>query len=135
MKTKYILDSNICIHLLRNRKDIIDAISRVGWDRCCISELTVVELYYGAECSNNPLQNRKEVESFIADIEVLPFNLCIKEFCRQKARLRTKGLLIEDFDLFIGSMSVATGYTLVTENVKHLSRIEGIRIENWVKRS
>ena len=134
MKTKYILDSNICIHLLRNRKEIVDAISRVGWDKCCISELTVVELYYGAECSNYPERNRKEVESFINDIEVLPFHLCIKEFCSQKARLRSIGMLIEDFDLFIGSMAVATGYTLVTETIKHLTRLQGITGENWVQR-
>lgn len=134
MKTKYILDSNICIHLLRNRKEIIDAISSVGWDMCCISELSVVELFYGAECSNNPERNRMKVESFINDIEVLPFSICIKEFCRQKARLRTQGMLIEDFDLFIGCTAIAMGYTLVTENVKHLSRLQGITIENWVQR-
>lgn len=134
MGPKYILDSNICIHLLRNRKEIVDAIIRVGWNNCCISELTVVELYYGAECSSNPEQNRLKIDSFIADIEILPFNFCIKEFCRQKARLRSMGMLIEDFDLFIGSTAIATGYTLVTENVKHLSRLQGIVIENWVER-
>lgn len=134
MKQKYILDSNICIHLLRNRKEIVDAILRVGWDNCCISELTVVELFYGAECSSNPERNRLEIDSFIADIEVLPFSLCIKEFCKQKAHLRSMGMLIEDFDLFIGSMAIATGYTLVTENIKHLSRLQGIMIENWVER-
>ena len=91
-------------------------------------------IFSGAECSNNPEHNRKEVESFINDIEVLPFHLCVKEYCRQKARLRSMGMLIEDFDLFIGSMAVATGYTLVTENVKHLSRLQGITLENWVKR-
>ena len=53
MKTKYILDSNICIHLLRNRQEVVDAIAKVGWDMCCISELTVVELFYGAECSES----------------------------------------------------------------------------------
>lgn len=134
MPTKYILDSNICIHLLRNRKEVVDSIARVGWNMCCISELTVVELYYGAECSSNPEENRKQVESFVADIDVLPFSLCIQEFCRQKARLRSMGMLIEDFDLFIGSMAIATGYTLVTENTKHLSRLQGITLENWVRR-
>lgn len=51
MELKYLLDSNICIHLLRNRAEVVEAISKVGWNNCCISELTVVELYYGAECS------------------------------------------------------------------------------------
>lgn len=134
MELKYLLDSNICIHLLRNRAEVVETISKVGWNNCCISELTVVELYYGAECSNNPIKNRQKIKSFISDIEVLPFSLCIDEFCRQKARMRTLGMLIEDFDLFIGSMAVAMNYILVTENTKHLSRLEGITIENWIKR-
>ena len=131
---KYILDSNICIHLLRNRPEVVETIRRVGWNCCSISELTVVELYYGAECSNNPLKNRAVIDSFLMDIEIIPFSLCINEFCRQKARLRSLGTLIEDFDLFIGSAAVASGRVLVTENLKHLSRLEGIMLENWVKR-
>lgn len=134
MDRKYVLDSNICIHLLRNRAEVIQAIERVGWKSCCISEMTVVELYYGAECSNNPLQNRKIINSFLADIEIIPFCLCINEFCKQKARLRSLGTLIEDFDLFIGSTAVASNCILVTENIKHLSRLEGIILENWVRR-
>lgn len=134
MDRKYVLDSNICIHLLRNRTEVVQAIERVGWKSCCISEMTVVELYYGAECSNNPLQNRKIINSFLADIEIIPFCLCINEFCKQKARLRSLGTLIEDFDLFIGSTAVASNCILVTENIKHLSRLEGIILENWVRR-
>lgn len=131
---KYLLDSNICIHLLRNRKDIIEKITEVGWNNCYISELTVVELFYGAECSSMPKENYEEVEAFVNTITVLPISSCIREFCRQKAILRKQGLLIEDFDMFIGCTAVANNCTIVTENVKHLSRIEGIDIENWVKR-
>lgn len=131
---KYMLDSNICIHLLRNRLEVVDAVSHVGWKSCCISELTVVELYYGAECSSNPQKNRSVVDSFLADIEIIPLSLCINEFCKQKARLRSLGTLIEDFDLFIGSAAITTGCTLITENLKHLSRLEGIVLDNWVKR-
>ena len=134
MATKYILDSNICIHLLRNRKEVVEAIETVGWHNCCITELTVVELHYGAECSSDPIGNHAVVRSFLEDIEIIPFNVCIDEFCRQKARLRSMGMLIEDFDLFIGSSAVAMGYVLVSENVKHLSRLKGLRLKNWVKR-
>ena len=131
---KYLLDSNICIHLLRNRAEGVEAVELVGWKCCCISEMSVVELYYGAECSNNPQKNRVVIDSFLSDIEIVPFSLCIHEFCKQKARLRSLGTLIEDFDLFIGSAAIASGCTLVTENAKHLSRLEGIVLENWVKR-
>ena len=131
---KYLLDSNICIHLLRNRTEVVEAVKRVGWKCCCISEITVVELYYGAECSGNPQKNRAVVDSFLADIEIVPFSLCIHEYCRQKVRLRSFGTLIEDFDLFIGSAAVASDCVLVTENIKHLSRLEGVVLENWVRR-
>lgn len=120
--------------MLRNRKEVVEAVSRVGWKNCCISEMTVVELYYGAECSNNPQKNRIVIDSFLSDIEIIPFSLSIHEFCKQKARLRSLGSLIEDFDLFIGSTAVVSDCVLVTENVKHLSRLEGIILENWVKR-
>ena len=131
---KYLLDSNICIHLLRNRTEVVEAVRQVGRKRCCISEMTVVELYYGAECSNNPEKNRIVIDSFLSDIEIVPFSLCIHEFCKQKARLCSLGTLIEDFDLFIGSAAIAADCILVTENVKYLSRLENIMLENWITR-
>lgn len=134
MAAKYLLDTNICIHLLRNRKEVVRAIENVGWSNCFISEMTVVELFYGAECSNDVEQNRALVQSLLNDIGIVPLFDCIQEYCRQKARLRSLGQLIEDFDLFIGSTAVAMKYILVTENIKHLSRLTNIHLENWVER-
>lgn len=131
---KYLLDSNICIHLLRRRADVMSAIQRVKWSNCCISEMTVVELFYGAESSMHRDQNLIEVEDFVNSIKVLPMSSCIREFCRQKAKLRAEGRLIEDYDLFIGCTAVSNGCIMVSENHKHLSRIEGITLENWVER-
>lgn len=131
---KYLLDSNICIHLLRNNTDVAKAIKDVGWSNCCISEMTVVELFYGAECSQQRAKNLFEVESFVNAITILPLSSCIREFCAQKARLRREGKLIEDYDLFIGCTAVANGCIMVSENIKHLSRITNITVENWIKR-
>lgn len=131
---KYLLDSNICIHLLRRRTEVIEMVQRVKWSNCCISEMTVVELFYGAESSMYKEQNIKEVEDFVSSITVLPLSSCIREFCRQKAKLRKEGNLIEDYDLFIGCTAVSNRCIMVSENHKHLSRIEGITLENWVER-
>lgn len=135
MEKQYVLDSNICIHLLRNRKEVVDAVSKCGWDNCHISELTVVELLYGAECSNRPDENRTLVKSFLSEMDILPFADCIDNFCKQKARLRKLGQMIEDTDLYIGCAALAADYILVTENIKHLSRIEGLETVNWVHRN
>lgn len=109
-----------------------EQLQRVGWDNCCISEMTIAELLYGAECSNEVEETKKEVISFCADIEVIPVGLALSEYAYQKAKLRKKGTLIDDLDLLIGSTAVATDCVLVTENVKHLNRIENIQIENWI---
>ena len=42
--------------------------------------------------------------------------------------------MISDFDILIGSTSIANGLIMVTENLKDLERISKIKIENWVKR-
>jgi len=55
-------------------------------------------------------------------------------FGKNKAILRREGLLIDNFDLLIGSTAVAHNCVLVTDNVKHLSRIPDIEIENWISR-
>lgn len=107
-------------------------LQRVGWDNCCISEMTVAELLYGAECSSEIEENKKEVLSFCADIEIIPVGVALSEYAHQKATLRKKGSLIDDLDLLIGSTAVAIDCIMVTENVKHLNRIENIQIENWI---
>lgn len=131
---KYLLDSNICIHLFRKRPEVIKEIIRVGWSNCCLSEITVIELIYGAECSQQREKNLQEVEEFINSMTILPLSSCIREFCRQKAELRKQGALIEDFDMFIACTAVANNCIMVTENTKHMSRVQGIEIENWINR-
>ncbi|KAA5422438.1 MULTISPECIES: type II toxin-antitoxin system VapC family toxin [Bacteroides] len=128
---KYLLDSNICVYILRGRKGMREQLQKVGWDNCCISEMTVAELLYGAECSSKIEENKKEVLSFCADIEIIPIGLALSEYAHQKAILRKTGSLIDDLDLLIGSTAVAIDCIMVTENVKHLNRIENIQIENW----
>lgn len=131
---KYLLDTNIIVHLLRGRKDVIDKIRLVGWDKCCISEMTIVELFYGAEISQNREANYTKIEQLLSDIEIIPFGVCIREYCRQKALLKKAGNIIEDFDLFIGSTAIASNCIMISENINHLSRLDGIQLENWVKR-
>ena len=131
---KYLLDSNICIHLLRGRKDVYEQLLQVEWKNCCISEITVIELLYGAESSNAPDENREEVLSFCTDLEVIPISGCIMDFVRLKAYLRKRGNMIDDFDLLIGATAIANGLILVSENEKHFARIPEIKLENWVNR-
>ena len=131
---KFLLDSNICIHFLRGKYNIIEKLNEVGIDNCAISEITLAELVFGAEKSDNPKKNHKLIEKFIGQLSILPIFDAIHTYGKEKARLQSEGKIISDFDLLIGCTSIENDLIMVTENIKEFDRIKGIRIENWVKR-
>lgn len=88
---RYLLDTNICIYFLRNRFDIDKRIATVGWNNCCISEITVAELLYGAERSNDVEKNVRLVEEFCNCIDTIPIKEVLTVYARQKVILRKKG--------------------------------------------
>jgi tRNA(fMet)-specific endonuclease VapC len=52
-------------------------------------------------------------------------------YAKEKVKLRKQVLLIADFDILIGSTSVANDLIMVTNNTSHLSRLDNITIEDW----
>lgn len=134
---KYLLDTNICVFLLRGKYDVDKAIDRVGIANCCISEITVAELKYGAELGKQKgLQSRKSsLEEFLSCIEVIPITEVLDMFASEKARLRLEGTPADDnFDLLIGCTAVHYGMVMVTENIKDFKNIKGIELQNWIVR-
>lgn len=75
------------------------------------------------------------LNNLLSRLQVLPFATAIDMYAREKARLRRNGEIIPDFDLLIGATAVASGMKMVTNNAKHLSRIDGIEIEDWTIRA
>lgn len=109
-----------------NRK-IVEA----GIDNCYLSEITVAELYYGAENSNNPQRSMQETERFISLFRILPISQSLHVFGREKAYLTKLGRKIENFDMSIGATALQHNMVMVTDNMDHLGRLRGIEIENW----
>jgi len=133
---KYLLDTNICIFLFRNKYNVAEKIKQVGgFENCFISEITLAELKYGAELSENKSYNTALIENFSKEIAILPILNCLDVYAREKARLKKANLLIDDFDLLIGSSAISNDLVMVTDNVKHIERLNGIAIENWIKRT
>ncbi|MEX2592817.1 MAG: type II toxin-antitoxin system VapC family toxin [Anditalea sp.] len=130
---KYLLDTNICIHFLRGKFDLIEKFQEMGPENFAISEITLAELVFGAENSSNRKKNLELIEAFTNQVVILPIFNAIYLYGKEKARLRSKGLMISDFDLLIGCTAVEKDLVMVTENLKEFDRISGIQIENWVK--
>ncbi|MDT0650184.1 type II toxin-antitoxin system VapC family toxin [Autumnicola edwardsiae] len=131
---KYLLDTNICIHFFRGKFGLIDKFEKVNFDHCTISEITLAELFFGAENSSNPKKNLKLIDDFSEQVKVLPIFNAITIYAKEKVRLRKNGEMISDFDLLIGSTAIANELIMITENVKEFKRIENIQIENWINR-
>lgn len=131
---RYLLDTSIVAFLFRGKYGIAEQLGKLVPEQCCVSDVTVAELTYGAYHSSRVQYNLEMIRRFTRLVTVVPFASAIEEYGRQKDRLIKNGQMIEDFDLFIGCTAVANNMVMVTDNVKHFSRIDGIEIENWVKR-
>jgi tRNA(fMet)-specific endonuclease VapC len=107
-----------------------------GRENCFISEITVIELRYGAENSDHPIKSHKAVDNFVNGLSIIPLFGSIRRYAKEKVRLRKIGKAMHDeFDLLIGATAIENKLTLVTDNVKDFERLDGIKIENWFKRS
>ena len=131
---KYLLDTNICIHNLKGQYGIEQKIIDLGVDNCFVSVITLIELQYGVEKSvvHKQVENQSALDNLIGGLKIIPLESCVKKFAKIKVDLKTKGQMIDNFDLLIAATAIENDLTLVTRNVKHFSRIEGLTIENWI---
>ncbi len=133
---QYLLDTSICVFFLRGRLNLDDLIRQRGRENCFISEITIVELRYGAENSDNPTKSHSAVDAFISGLSIIPIFGSIRRYASEKVRLRRIGQPMHDeFDLLIGVTAIENKLILVTDNVRDFERLAGIEIENWFERT
>ena len=132
---KYLLDTNICVFFLRGKLNLDDIVKEKGRENCYISEITIFELRFGAENSDNPSKSHKAVDKFLNGLYIVPIFGSVKLYAKEKVRLRKIGKPINDeFDLLIGVTAIENDLTLVTDNTKDFEKLDGIKLENWFKR-
>ena len=126
-----ILDTNICIGILRGDGKVLSAYKRNAGN-VAVSAMTVGELFFGAEKSDAVEKNRKTVERFVAAIPVVQTsNAIMRRFAVEKARLKAKGTTVEDADYIIAATALTLESPLATGNTKHFSRFPDLVLENW----
>ena len=132
---QYLLDTNICIFFLRGKLNLDKIIREKGIENCFISELTIFELRYGAENSDNPKKSHEAVDKFIRVLTAIPIISSVKKYAETKVALRNKGTPMHDeFDLIIGVTALTNELVLVTDNLKDFKFIKNLKIENWLER-
>jgi len=127
---KYLLDTNIWIYLEDGDEKIASKIREVLPGNCFMSEITVAELKYGAECSNRKEENMEKVDSLVAKFEVIPISAAIDVYALEFSALKRIGKQIEKFDALIAATAVVHKLTLVT-NDSDFIRFKKLKLENW----
>ena len=75
-----------------------------------ISEITLAELKFGVQNSDQPEKNKGTLEKFLTGIQIIPIFHSLDRFAEEKARLRKAGTPIDDFDLLIRSINRSDFY-------------------------
>ena len=128
-----ILDSDVCIEILRGNEKVIEKRRTVA-DDVATTWITASELAYGAEKSRAPEQNATLVTEFLATLPVPGLDLpSALELGRWKAKLERAGRRVADADLMIAAIALAHGASVVTGNRRRYERIESLRIEDWIR--
>jgi len=129
---RYLLDTNLCIRVLRDRPPAIRERFNSEADGLCISTIVLTELLHGAAKSARPEHNRREVERFTARLDVLPFDADAAAHAADiRAELERQGRMIGGYDLLIAGHARSRGLVVVTNNLGEFTRVEGLRCVDW----
>ena len=127
------LDTNVVSALMRAPWGALrQRIEMVGEGAVCVSIVTTAELHFGAALtpSSKGLANFKLI---LRGLRVMPIEPPTDaHYGRIRADLHKRGRLIGPNDLWIAAHALALDLTLVTANTGEFSRVEGLRMENWL---
>lgn len=129
----YMLDTNICVYLLKeDSSNLLEKFDDHA-DEVCISTITLGELHYGAENSARRTANLEGLSRLVDRLDVLPFSAdAAAHYGQLRAELRKIGRPAGPLDMLIGAHARCEGLILVTNNEREFVRMPGLRVENWV---
>ena len=130
---RYLLDTNICIHVIKQRPGSLLPSFNRHTGHLAISSITLAELLHGAEKSSYPARSLAVVENYCSRLEVLAYGpKAAQHYGQIRSSLERKGTPIGVNDLHMAAHARSEGLTLVSNNLREFERVEGLLQENWV---
>lgn len=129
----YLLDTNICIYVIKQRPaQVIDRFRQLSSGDLAVSSVTVFELAFGAQKSQHKSQALSAMRAFLTPLRILPFDSeDAMEAAAIRADLTRQGQPIGPYDLQIAGQARRLALVLVTNNLWEFERVAGLRSENW----
>lgn len=129
------LDTNIITAFLRKDLTVVKTVSDYleFFDRLTINIISYYEILRGLKDLGNE-QKLRRFEEFIQENELVSIRKeTIEKAAEIYAYLKREGNLIEDADILMASIAIVEDLVLITNNISHFRRVEGIRTENWLE--
>jgi tRNA(fMet)-specific endonuclease VapC len=129
----YLLDTNVCIALLKGGDDaLIDRTRKHDPAELFLSSVVKAELLFGARNSSRVDANLSLLEEFFSQFESLPFDdEAAQYYGVTRALLSKAGTPIGANDLLIASTALRHDLTMATRNRREFARVPGLRWEKW----
>lgn len=127
--TKVCIDTDVLIDVLRGHEPALGRVKGLEEEGATLftTSVNVFELYYGALKSKKIEQNLGAVKKLFEILVALDFTKDAAEKAGEVlSGLETKGQTMETRDLFVGATALANGCALLTRNIGHFKRIEGL---------
>jgi len=132
VSARFLLDTNIVVFALRRAPGMLRERLRAESDRLAVSTVTVSELAYRAEKSQDPPAGRRAVEEFLSFIRILPFDSTAAWHSGEiRAVLARAGTPIGGLDVLIAGHARSAGLAVVTNNLREFARVPGLEVVDW----
>lgn len=134
MKLRYLLDTNICIYIIKQKPEsVLNKFEQMEVGEVGMSIITYGELIYGAQKSHHSKKSLFLLDELTGLIPSLPMpTQAAKLYGEIRSKLEKQGKPIGANDLWIAAHALALELTIVTNNVKEFSRVPNLELENWV---
>ena len=134
MSARYLLDTNVVSDLVRHPQGRTAAkIAELGEDAVATSIIVAAELRYGA-AKKGSARLASQLEAILGVLEVLPLEApADATYGNARAALDAAGTPIGGNDLLIAAQALALDMVVVTNDELEFERVDGLKIENWLK--
>jgi tRNA(fMet)-specific endonuclease VapC len=131
---KFMLDTNICIYIIKSKPvTVINYLKNISVSDIGISTITLSELEYGVEKSQNKQQNKIALLQFLTPLEIVPYDdLAAKAYGRIRHVLEREGQPIGALDMLIAAHALSLNSILVTNNEREFPKVPELKVENWL---
>lgn len=129
------LDSNVVIDIINRRSHLVrrrfeEALA--SDEPVVLSSLVINEVSFGALISRRPVEQTAWLEALTEPLSIVPFTIHDARAAAEVRRaLKMAGTPINGLDPLIAGQALGRGWTVVTSNVRHFQRVEGLKVIDW----